>query len=141
MNITHDDLNLTFVQHPLHADSATAYNSRDLDRWADLYHQESVLLDSSGKQAAIGRNEIRSALEPFLALNGKMQIQTVYAIQYGDLTVLRGSIEIDYRDQAGTPQKIVTESIEVATRGSDGIWRFKIDHPFGALPKIAEMAS
>ena len=141
MNTTRDDLNLTFVQHPLHADSVAAYNSRDLDRWADLYHQESVLLDSTGKQAAVGRNEIRSALEPFLALNGKMQIQTVYAIQYGDLTVLRGAIEIDYQDQAGTPQKIVTESIEVATRCSDGIWRFKIDHPFGALPKIAEMAS
>jgi ketosteroid isomerase-like protein len=141
MNTTRDDLNLTFVQHPLHADSVTAYNSRDLDRWADLYHQESVLLDSTGKQAAVGRNEIRAALEPFLALNGKMHIQTAYAIQYGDLTVLRGSIEIDYQDQAGTPQKIVTESIEVATRGSDGIWRFKIDHPFGALPKIAEMAS
>ena len=90
-------------------------------------------------QAAVGRKEIRSALERFLALNGKMEIQTVYAIQYGDLTVLRGAIELDYQDQAGTPQKMVTESIEVATRGSDGIWRFKIDHPFGALPKIAEI--
>jgi uncharacterized protein (TIGR02246 family) len=141
MNTTRDDLNFSFVQHPLHADSVTAYNDRDLDRWADLYHQESVLMDSSGKEATVGRNQIRSALERFLALNGKMQIQTVYAIQYGDLTVLRGSIELDYRDETGTPQKMVTESIEVATRGSDGIWRFKIDHPFGALPKIAETKS
>jgi hypothetical protein len=36
---------------------------------------------------------------------------------------------------------MVTESIEVATRGADGICRFKIDHPFGALPKIAELGS
>lgn len=141
MNPTRDNVNITFGQHPLHADSATAYNSRDLDRWADLYHRESVLLDSTGKQAAVGRDQIRSALERFLVLNGKMQIQTVYAIEYGDLTVLRGSIELDYQDQAGTPQKMVTDSIEVATRGTDGIWRFKIDHPFGALPKIAEMGS
>jgi ketosteroid isomerase-like protein len=141
MSTTRDDLNITFAQHPLHADTVTAYNSRDLDRWADLYHRESVLLDSTGKQAALGRDEIRVALERFLVLNGKMQIQTVYAIEYGDITVLRGAIELDFRDQAGAPQKMVTESIEVATRGTDGIWRFKIDHPFGALPKIAEMGS
>jgi uncharacterized protein (TIGR02246 family) len=141
MNTTRDDLNITFAQHPLHADTVTAYNSRDLDRWADLYHRESVLLDSTGKQAALGRDEIRAALERFLVLNGKMQIQTVYAIEYGDITVLRGAIKLDYRDEAGTPQKMVTESIEVATRGTDGIWRFKIDHPFGALPKIVELGS
>lgn len=141
MNPTRDDVNITFAQHPLHADSVAAHNSRDLDRWANLYHRESMLLDSTGKQAAVGRDEIRLALERFLVLNGKMQIQTVYAIEYGDLAVLRGAIELDYRDEAGTAQKMVTESIEVATRGTDGIWRFKIDHPFGALPKIAEMGS
>ena len=141
MNTTRDDLKITFVQHPLHADTVTAYNNRDLDRWADLYHKESVLLDSTGKQAALGREDIRLALERFLVLNGEMKIQTVYAIEYRDITVLRGLIELDYRDQSGTPQKMVTESIEVATRGADGICRFKIDHPFGALPKIAEMGS
>jgi ketosteroid isomerase-like protein len=99
------------------------------------------LLDSTGKQAALGRDEIRSSLERFLVLNGEMKIQTVYAIEYGDITVLRGLIELDYRDESGTPQKMVTESIEVATRGADGICRFKIDHPFGALPKVAEMGS
>ena len=141
MNTILDDLNITFVQHPLHADSVTAYNNRDLDRWADLYHKEAVLLDSSGKQAAVGRDEIRLALERVLVLNGKMKIETAYAIEYGDVTLLRGAIELEYRDQAGALQKIVTESIEVATRDADGIWRFKIDHPYGALPKTAETQS
>src|ERR1700722_1689762 len=52
MNPTRDDVNITFAQHPLHADSVAAHNSRDLDRWANLYHRESMLLDSTGKQAA-----------------------------------------------------------------------------------------
>ena len=141
MNRTLDDLNITFVQHPLHADSVTAYNHHDLDRWADLYHQDAVLLDSTGKQAAVGRDDIRSALERVLVLDGKMKIETGYAIEYGDVTLLRGAIELEYRDQAGTLQKIVTESIEVATRGADGIWRFKVDHPYGALPRTKETHS
>jgi ketosteroid isomerase-like protein len=141
MNTTLDGLNITFVQHPLHADSVTAYNNHDLDRWADLYHKEAVLLDSTGKQAAVGRDEIRWSLERVLVLDGKMKIETVYAIEYGDVTLLRGAIELEYRDQAGTLQKIVTESIEVATRGADGIWRFKVDHPYGALPRTKETES
>jgi ketosteroid isomerase-like protein len=141
MNTTLHDLNVTFVQHPLHADSVTAHNYRDLDRWADLYHQEAVLLDSTEKQAAVGRDKIRLALERFLALNGKMKIETTYAIEYEDVTLLRGSIELEYRDQAGTLQRMVTESIEVATRGPDGIWRFKVDHPYGALTRTAETQS
>ena len=138
MNTSLEELYVTFVQHPLHAGTVAAHNNRDLDRWADLYHKEAVLLDSTGKQAALGRDEIRLALERFLVLNGKMKIATTYAIEYGDVTLLRGSIELEFRDQAGTLQKMVTESIEVATRGADGIWRFKVDHPYGALPRTAE---
>ena len=52
MNTTLDGLNITLVQHPLHADSVAAYNNHDLDRQADLYHKEAVLLDSTGKEAA-----------------------------------------------------------------------------------------
>jgi uncharacterized protein (TIGR02246 family) len=138
MNTTLDDLHITLLQHPLHADSVTAYNRRDLDQWADLYHKDAVLLDSAGKQAAVGRDKIRLALERFLALNGKMKIETVYAVEYGNITVLRGVIELEYTDQTGTPQKMVTESIEVATLGADGAWRFKVDHPYGALPRPVE---
>jgi ketosteroid isomerase-like protein len=141
MNTTLDDLNITLAPHPLHADSVSAYNSRDLDRWVDLYHKEAVLLDSAGKQVAVGRDKIRLALERFLALNGKMKIETVYAVEYGNITVLRGLIELEYTDQTGTLQKMVTESIEVATLGADGIWRFKIDHPYGASPRTVETLS
>jgi ketosteroid isomerase-like protein len=72
MNTTLDDLNITLLQHPLHVDTVTAYNNRDLDHWAELYHKEAVLLDAAGKQAAVGRDQIRLALERFLALNGTM---------------------------------------------------------------------
>ena len=141
MNTTLDDLNITLLEHPLHADSVTAYNNRDLDHWADLYHKDAVLLDSTGKQAAVGRDQIRLALERFLTLDGKMKIETVYAVEYGNITVLRGLIELEYEDQTGTLQKMVTESIEVATLGADGFWRFKVDHPYEALPRIAETLS
>ncbi|MBV8100814.1 MAG: nuclear transport factor 2 family protein [Verrucomicrobia bacterium] len=141
MNTTLDDLNITLLEHPLHANTVTAYNNRDLDHWADLYHKDAVLLDSAGKQAAVGRDQIRLALERFLALNGKMKIETVYAVESGNITVLRGFIEMEYKDQNGTLQKMVTESIEVATLGADGTWRFKVDHPYGALPRTAETQS
>lgn len=139
MNTISDDLKITFTQHPLHADSEAAYNSRDLDRWADLYHEQSVLLDRSGNKLASGRAEIRSALERFLSLNGQIKIETTYAIESGNVTLLRGFIALRYSDQGGAPQEMVTESIEVATRGEDGIWRFKVDHPYGAQPKVAEV--
>jgi ketosteroid isomerase-like protein len=137
MNTSTEDLKITFVQHPLHADSEAAYNSRDLDRWAELYHEQSVLLDQTGKKLASGRDEIRSVLQGFLSLNGKLKIETTYAIEYGCVALLRGLIELRYQDDGGTSQQMLTESIEVATRAADGIWRFKVDHPYGAQPKVA----
>lgn len=137
MNTSTEDLKITFVQHPLHADSEAAYNSRDLDRWAELYHEQSVLLDQTGKKLANGRSEIRSVLQGFLGLNGKLKVETTYAIEYGSVALLRGFIELRYQDEGGTSQQMLTESIEVATRGEDGIWRFKVDHPYGAQPKVA----
>ena len=137
VNTSSEDLKITFVQHPLHADSQAAYNSRDLDRWAALYHDQSVLLDQAGKKLADGREQIRSILQGFLSLNGKLKIETTYAIEYGSVVLLRGFIELRYQDESGTSQQILTESIEVATRGADGVWRFKVDHPYGAQPKMA----
>jgi ketosteroid isomerase-like protein len=139
MNTSTEDLKITFVQHPLHADSEAAYNSRDLNRWVELYHEQSVLLDQTGKKLASGRDEIRSVLQGFLSLNGKVKIETTYAIEYGCVTLLRGLIELQYQDESGISQQMLTESIEVATRGADGIWRFKVDHPYGAQPKVAEV--
>ena len=78
------------------------------------------------------------ALERIPALNGKMEIETVYAIHTATLPFCEGRLSWSTRDAAGTLHKMVTESIEVAIRGGDGIWRFKVDHPYGALPRTKE---
>jgi uncharacterized protein (TIGR02246 family) len=119
-------------KHPLHAETEAAYNAGDLERWASLYEENALLCATSGDGFAVGRQQIRKTLEPFLALRGSLTAKTVYSVENDDLVLLRGIFALSYTGEDGKPQQMITHSIEVAKRGSDGRWRFIIDHPAGA---------
>jgi uncharacterized protein (TIGR02246 family) len=119
-------------KHPLHAETEAAYNAGDLDRWTSLYEENALLCGISGDSFAVGRQQIRKTLEPFLALRGSLTAKTVYSVENDDLVLLRGIFTLSYTDEDAKPQQMITHSVEVAKRGSDGLWRFIIDHPAGA---------
>jgi uncharacterized protein (TIGR02246 family) len=119
-------------KHPLHAETESAYNAGDLDRWTSLYEENALLCTISGDGFVVGQQQIRKTLEPFLALGGSLTAKTVYSVENDDLLLLRGIFALSYTDEDGRAQQMITHSIEVAKRGSDGLWRFIIDHPAGA---------
>jgi uncharacterized protein (TIGR02246 family) len=119
-------------KHTLHAETEAAYNAGDLDRWTSLYEENALLCAISGDSFAVGRQQIRKTLEPFLALRGSLTAKTVYSVENDDLVLLRGIFTLSYTDEDAKPQQMITHSVEVAKRGSDGLWRFIIDHPAGA---------
>jgi uncharacterized protein (TIGR02246 family) len=132
-----ETLNPSFItnsteKHPLHAETEAAYNAGDLDRWVSLYQENALLYTMSGDSVVVGRQQIRKTLEPFLALRGSLTAKTVYSLGNDALVLLRGIFDLSYTDEDGKQQQMTTHSVEVAKRGSDGLWRFIIDHPAGA---------
>jgi ketosteroid isomerase-like protein len=55
-----------------------------------------------------------------------------YAIEAGDLALLRGEWQLKGTGPDGRSLETAGNDIEVARRQADGTWRFVIDHAFGA---------
>lgn len=111
----------------LHSALAVAFNSKDVSKILTLYENDAALVPQPGSVVA-GRAQITEALKGFLAVPGRMQVDTIYAVQAGDLALTRSTWSI--RD--GAEIKIQASGTEVMRRQADGTWRFAIDHPFGA---------
>ena len=119
-------------KHPLHAEVEAAYNASDIERWISLYEENAVLQSRSADGLAIGRQQIRKIFERFIALRGSLAAETVYAVEAYDHVLLRGKFSLSYTDNDGKLEELIANTVEVAKRGSDGHWRFIIDHGNGA---------
>ena len=119
-------------KHPLHAEVEAAYNASDIERWISLYEENAVLQSRSADGLAIGRQQILKILERLIALRGSLAAETKYALEAYDHVLLRGKFSLSYTDNDGKLQEMIAHTVEVAKRGSDGQWRFILDHANGA---------
>jgi ketosteroid isomerase-like protein len=120
-------------KHPLHAEVEAAYNEGDIKRWISCYGENAVLRSGSAVGGlAIGRQQIGKILEGLIGLRGSLAAETVYAVKADDHMLLRGKFKLSYIDEGGELQEMIAHTVEVAKRGSDGQWRFIIDHASGA---------
>lgn len=110
---------------------AEAFNAGDLEALLALYEPGAKLAPQPG-QVVEGLAAIREALQHLLALEGKMTIETQYAIEAGDITLLRGRWRLTGSGPNGQPVEMQGNSTEVVRRQADGSWLYVIDHPFGA---------
>jgi len=106
-----------------------AFNAGDVDGLMALYEPDALLLTDP---PAKGTQAIREALEGFLALKGKIELETVHAFQNGDVALLRSKWRLKGTGPDGKPIEMQHSSAEVVRRQPDGSWRYIIDHPFGA---------
>jgi ketosteroid isomerase-like protein len=102
------------------------FNAGDVDGLVDLYEPEAVMLAPDGSASA-GIDAIRERWVAKLGLGGSMRLQTRFAVEVGDVALLRV-------DWTFTCEGRVTRASasEVARRQPDGSWRYVIDHPYGA---------
>jgi ketosteroid isomerase-like protein len=111
---------------------AEAINSGKIDAVVALYEPDATLVVPPSGPAVTVLAAIRDALEPVLALKGKMVLDTTYCIQAGDVALLRGKWRLTGTGPDGHPVTMEGESAEVARRQPDGRWLYIVDHPRGA---------
>ena len=108
----------------MHATFVSLFNAGDLDALVELYEPDAVLNATPGAPVS-GKDAIRGALQGFLALGGKISINTLDAVErpdgialtYGEWSVKGGSTEMGGK------------SVEVLRRQPDGRWLYIIDNP------------
>jgi uncharacterized protein (TIGR02246 family) len=110
---------------------AEAFNAGKLDALVELYEPEAHLI-SQQQQVQVGHDAIRNTLKEFLALRGKIDMDTYYAFEAGDTALLRSHWSVVGTGPDGKVLEMEGNGVEVLRRQSDGTWRFIIDHPFGA---------
>jgi uncharacterized protein (TIGR02246 family) len=122
------------VQNPrqLHQAWEKAYNSGDVDALLERYEPDATVFPQPGNPVT-GRDAIREALVPFLALGGQIQLRTAAVIESGDLAVAYSDWSLTGgTDPAGTPVNIEARSTDVMRRQSDGSWLDAIDDPYSS---------
>ena len=114
----------------LHPTFVAAFNAGDEDALMALYESEAALVPEPG-QVVTGTEQVRAALQQFLALQGQIRLAPKHVVQTSDLALLIGDWALTGTGPDGKPLNLGGPSIEVARRQADGTWRYVIDAPFG----------
>jgi uncharacterized protein (TIGR02246 family) len=107
-----------------------AFNAGDLDGLMELYEYDAALIAQPGS-VAHGVDEARAALEGFLALKGRIRLDTKLVVTVGELAYLSNSWSLTGTGPDGNPVVLGATTAEVARRQTDGSWRYVIDNAWG----------
>lgn len=109
-----------------------AFNAGDLEALFSLYEPEAVTLPGPNKPPVSGSEAIRQALEGYLALNAKIELETKFVMEADGLALLRSVWQMTGTDPDGKPFEMSHSGTEVVRRQPAGSWKYILDHPFGA---------
>ena len=106
-----------------------AFNLGDVNELVSLYEPGANYVD--GERTVAGSAAIREVLTQLTAVRPKMEMTNEYCVVCADTALVRARWKMHWRDS--TKQLLVKtgHSSEVLRRGSDGVWRYIIDHPTG----------
>ncbi len=107
-----------------------AFNAGDLDALLDLYEAEAALIAQPGS-VAHGSEQARAALQGFLALKGRITLDTKLVVTVGELAYLVNRWSLTGTGPDGNPVVLGATTAEVARRQPDGGWRYVIDNAWG----------
>jgi len=107
-----------------------AFNGGDLDVLMKLYEPDAALIAQPGSLAN-GIEEARAALQGFLALKGRITLDTKLVVTVGELAYLSNTWSLTGTGPDGNPVVLGATTAEVARRQADGSWRYVIDNAWG----------
>jgi uncharacterized protein (TIGR02246 family) len=107
-----------------------AFNAADIDGLLELYEPDAALIAQPGS-IAHGPEQIRAALQGFLALKGRITLETKLVVTVGDLAYLSNAWSLSGTGPDGNPVTLGAATAEVARRQADGTWRYVIDNAWG----------
>ena len=127
----------------MHAPTSTvnqlieAINHGDLDAAVALYEEDGVLVVQPGKIAR-GSEELRHALEGFIAMKANLRSEAEQVIEYGDLALYLSRWNLSGTDPSGKAVTMGGQSTDILRRQRDGRWLIAVDNPWGAqtLPRV-----
>jgi uncharacterized protein (TIGR02246 family) len=105
------------------------FNAKDTDGILSLYEPDAVLIAAPGSEPARGPEQIRAALDQFLAMDVKIEFGDAAVIaESGDIALTHGSWKLVTSDGQSAGEG---RTAEVSRRGADGTWRYVVDNPWG----------
>jgi uncharacterized protein (TIGR02246 family) len=107
-----------------------AFNAGDIDGLMVLYEPDSVLVPQPGSVVQ-GAKQVRAALEGYLALRGRITLDTKLVLTVGDLAYLSNTWSLRGTGPDGNPLTLGATTAEVARRQANGTWRYVIDNAWG----------
>jgi uncharacterized protein (TIGR02246 family) len=107
-----------------------AFNAGDIDGLMVLYEPDSVLVPEPGSVVQ-GSKQVRAALEGYLALRGRITLDTKLVLTVGDLAYLSNTWSLSGAGPDGNPLTLGATTAEVARRQADGTWLYVIDNAWG----------
>jgi uncharacterized protein (TIGR02246 family) len=103
----------------------------DLEAMMDLYEPDATFAPQPG-QTVTGREQIRSALEGFLAVKPRMEGAIEKVVEAGDTALVTNRWRLTGTAPDGSPVNMAATSADVLRRRRDGSWGILIDDPWGA---------
>ena len=107
-----------------------ALNAGDIERLMELYEPDAVLVIQPG-QTVTGHEQVREALQGYVALKGTITMGSPGIVQGADVAFLASRWSLEGTGQDGQPVTLSGVSGDVVRRGTDGVWRFALDNPAG----------
>lgn len=107
-----------------------ALNDEDLEKTLSYYEQDAILIAQPGKTSK-GKDEIRTALEEFLALKPKLTSHSNKIINTGNLALYCSKWNMVCNSPDGKPMEINGVSSDVFRQQPDGNWLVAVDNPWG----------
>jgi uncharacterized protein (TIGR02246 family) len=107
-----------------------AFDAGDIERLMALYEADAVLVAQPGENMA-GTEQVRAALEGFLALKGRLSAEMRTVVQAGDLALASVGWSVTGTGPDGNSITLSGVSADVLRQQADGSWRYVIDHPWG----------
>jgi uncharacterized protein (TIGR02246 family) len=102
----------------------------DLDGLVELYEPDAAFTPRPG-EAVSGRDAIREALLPFLALEPRMTGEIERVLLAGETALVTNRWSLTGTEPGGSPIELAGVSADVLRRRADGSWGIAIDDPWG----------
>jgi uncharacterized protein (TIGR02246 family) len=108
----------------------TGINSGNLESLMPLYENDAAFATQPGSLAP-GAPGIREALNGFISMNGKLDLDVTRVLEVDDLALVIGEWSFNGTGPDGEPVQLEAQNADVLRRQADGTWRFVIDNPWG----------